>query len=124
MEITFTDDKNKTWENASLRDRAYFSAWWSNVYTMYFLNVTNPQGEGYPNRFHYLDSKLGSRFPIDTGAVGEEFSLRYDQLKLGDELGSFLSMNTLWNGTARNGSLYGNPYNIFNSNFTNIGKLM
>ncbi|CAI6341251.1 unnamed protein product [Periconia digitata] len=113
-------DKNKTWENANLRDRAYYSAWWSNVYTMYFLNVTNPKELGYPNRFHYLNSSLGARFPVDNGAVGEDFSLRYDQLRLGDQFGLFLKMNTDYNGTARNGSSYANPYHISTANFTNI----
>jgi hypothetical protein len=112
-------DTNKTWENAYLRDRAYYAAWWGNVYAMYYLNITNPRGEGYANRFHYLNSTLGASFQVDTGT---DVDVRYDQLKLDYTLGSFLGMHSVGNGTRVNGSVYANPYQVSSSNFSTVGR--
>lgn len=117
------DDQNKTWAEANLRDRAYLGAWFNNVYSMFYLNVTNPKNKDHPTRFAYLNSTVGAKFPIDGVDDLGSFKIRYDQLMLKGGYGEFLNIPDLFfNGSISNGSLYKNPFKISSENFTDIGK--
>jgi hypothetical protein len=50
-----TYDYNDTQANPSLQQRAFFAATYNNIFSMLYLNVTNPK----PDRFRYLDSYVG-----------------------------------------------------------------
>lgn len=89
MLILPLDDQNKTWANANLRDRAYFAAWFSNVYSMFYLNVTNPKNKQFPQRFQYVSSTVGKTFPLEL-ADFTSFKPTYDQLIINGEYGAFL----------------------------------
>lgn len=99
-------DANKTWANASLRDRAYFGAWFksvpenssatrkltissSNAYTMFYLNVSNPKTKPYAQRFQYLDSTVGKTFALELPDF-PSFNPRYDQLVIHGGYAGFL----------------------------------
>jgi len=84
------DDENITWTNPNLKDRAYFAAWFSNVYTMMYLNITNPKTRNYNTRFEYLNSTNGAKFPINQGAEFAGFQASYDRLVLQGQYGAFM----------------------------------
>jgi hypothetical protein len=88
----FSVDENKTYADASLRDRAYFAAWFSNVYTMMYMNITNPKRKPFTERFQYVNSKVGSTFPVDTFGSGSGFKIRYDQLLADWRYGQFVNV--------------------------------
>ncbi|KAF2477234.1 uncharacterized protein BDR25DRAFT_165332, partial [Lindgomyces ingoldianus] len=115
-------DTNNTWANTSLRDRAYFAAWFSNVYAMFYLNVTNPKMKPFSTRFQYLNSSVGTQFPVgDNKSIGA-FDVSFDQMKTTHEFGRFLNIpDTFFNRSISNSLAYANPFKIGESNFTNIG---
>jgi hypothetical protein len=115
-------DTNKTWAEANLRDRAYFAAWFTNVYSMFYLNITNPKDKNNPTRFKYLESKVGSKFPIDSTSSIDYTSIRYDMLMLKNGFGDFLRIpDTFLNGSLPN-TTYPNPFKMSAENFTDIRK--
>ncbi|KAF2007189.1 hypothetical protein P154DRAFT_569080 [Amniculicola lignicola CBS 123094] len=80
---------NETYTQPNLRDCAYFAGWFSNVYSVFYLNVTNSKNEDFAIRFQYLNSRVGARYPIDP-KFGS-FKVRYDRLMLQGVYGSYLA---------------------------------
>ncbi|ORY00451.1 hypothetical protein BCR34DRAFT_111786 [Clohesyomyces aquaticus] len=118
-----TYDSNTSWANANLRDRAYFAAWFSNVYSMFYLNITNPKRPPFSTRFQYVNSSIGSRFPISDNETIGAFRVSYDQMRTTHEFGEFLNLpDTFFNRTpiSNSSSSYANPFKIYQSNFTDI----
>ncbi|KAL4912048.1 hypothetical protein BDW62DRAFT_195508 [Aspergillus aurantiobrunneus] len=103
-----------------LSARAYTAAWFNNLYTMGFLNVTDPDPGG---ELQHVESHLGRRFPLDEAyspfTARDSFNTK---LSLGLHLGQLpsrllngslpLGMNTTL--TAAN---YTNPYNVAQDDF-------
>lgn len=119
-------DTNKTWLEANLRDRAYFAAWFSNIYTMFYLNITNPKDKDHPTRFKYLESKVGDKFRLDGENSLGATPIRYDMMMVKNVYGSHLKIpELLLNGSFSNSSVtYPNPFKISNENFTDIGEAL
>ncbi|KAH8707143.1 hypothetical protein GQ44DRAFT_763740 [Phaeosphaeriaceae sp. PMI808] len=114
-----THDYNKTWASPNLSDRAYLAAWLTNVYAMFYMNITNPKNKDYPQRFSYVNSKVGQQFAINQDKTFGLFRARYDQMVIGS-YGSFLNMPEIkLNGTLSNSS-YPNPFKMNTKNFTDI----
>lgn len=119
--------------NIDLQARAYKAAWLSNVYTMAYLNVTNPREDGYDKAFVYLNSHVGKEFPLTPGSEAQTVS--YQTLQTSTSWGNFLNIPISFNS---NGSVslnsstsfdsnasttqYPNPFKISTQNFTDIRK--
>ncbi|KAF2192809.1 hypothetical protein K469DRAFT_746140 [Zopfia rhizophila CBS 207.26] len=118
-------DTNKTWAHPNLRDRAYFAAWFSNVYTMFYMNITNPKNKEFSARFQYLNSTVGTQFPIlESGSISS-FKPSYDQLRTSQGFGEFNQVPmAMYNGSLSNSTKtsYPNPFKISTENFTDIGE--
>ena len=121
-------DTNKTFESPYLRERAYFAAWFTNVYVMFYFNVTNPKTKDGP-RFQYLESQVGKTFPIKVrNGSFSGWEPRYDQLVTTQVFGEFAMVpGNEFNGSVSNSSSrvseYANPFQISKANFTDIGML-
>jgi hypothetical protein len=115
-------DANKTYEFPNLRDRAYYAAWFNNVYIMFYLNITNPKSKNGP-RFQYLDSTVGKTFPLKkkTNSSSWPFEPRYDRLVTTLEFGEFAGVPSKFMFNSSFGvSDYPNPFRITSDNFTDI----
>lgn len=111
-------DYSKAWESPNLRERAYFAGWFSNAYSAMYMNITNLKNKDYPERFMYVNSKVGQQFPVNQGK-DIVYRVRPDQMTL-SEYGSFLNIpDVLLNGSLPNSS-YPNPFKMSADNFTDI----
>ncbi|KAF2757345.1 hypothetical protein EJ05DRAFT_440002, partial [Pseudovirgaria hyperparasitica] len=105
--------------NPNLYDRARFAAIYNNIYTMLYLNITNP-GE---NRFSYLDSTVGKEFDLgNTSMIGGPTAY-YDRLVTSSTYGSYLSLesNASYYNASYDAFNASNPWSLTTSNFTAIG---
>lgn len=59
---------------------------------MLYMNITNPKRKPYSDRFQYLNSKVGSKFPVDVLESFGNFKIRYDQLLLELQYGNFINV--------------------------------
>ncbi|KAK6515973.1 hypothetical protein TWF281_004563 [Arthrobotrys megalospora] len=112
---------NDSQVNLDLKQRAYRAAWYHNILTMYFMNVTvfkKSSLQNYPNyEFLYLNSTIGKKFPLigqNSSVPGIYFGASgYDHLLSGHNL-PFTS------DVPRSTPplLYPNPFNISQDRFT------
>ncbi|GAB1211534.1 hypothetical protein ATERTT37_000657 [Aspergillus terreus] len=104
-----------TQDNVDLQHKAYTAAWLTNVYTMLYLNVTNPA----PHAFSYINSTPGKQFPLRQNKLPNTIS--YDALYTTTQWADFLDVvNPLLNWTDKTAIHYSNPFNITRTNFTDI----
>ena len=123
-------DLNDTQANPDLIGRAYRAAWLNNVYSMIYLNVTNPKNVSDPKSkaFTYKNSVDGKKFALNT-PLSELIPPTYDSLRTTTDFGEYLQpASLLTNGTLSNSSSrsntisYPNPFKIGSSNFSDISK--
>lgn len=118
----FRYDRNRTWESPNLRDRAYFAAWFSNVYTMFYLNITNPKDKDHSRRFDYVNSKVGDKYKLNPDLDKASFEIRYDQMTTLPGYGDWIAMGRFRsNNSLSNPPTYPNPFKISATNFSDIG---
>jgi hypothetical protein len=99
-------------KNPDLQGRAYKAAWLNNALSMLFLNVTNDNNSTYGAKaFSYLNSSLGTRFPMPFASGTDQF----DALDITGNWGNYLF--SLFGENVK----YANPFNITSDNFTEIG---
>jgi hypothetical protein len=137
-----TWDRNDTQNNPELFRRAYKGAWVNNVWSMFWMNVTNPANQSDPNShaFQYINSAVGKTFPlqnndssipllnIQPGAL--QISSLYGYYLEGTDDGVPGSNNSLFSSsmpgqnfsTPSTPPLYPNPFNITSTNFSDVGK--
>ncbi|KAL4931432.1 uncharacterized protein BDV17DRAFT_288970 [Aspergillus undulatus] len=106
-------------QTLDLYSRAYQAAWFNNLYTMAFLNVTDPNVDG----LQHVNSEIGKRFPLDPnyGPFVQRDAMHTSQI-----LGDYLDLSSKFD----NGSLvpkqnlfapnYSNPFNISSDEFEDI----
>jgi hypothetical protein len=123
------DDPNSDSQSSlDLQRRAYKGAWYSNAWTMAYLNVTNPARGGYAHSFAYLNSSLGEQFPMTQS--GFSTVLSYDTflttLTWGDFLGLDLfsdsSNSTNSSTSSTSGITYPNPFDVTTDDFATVGE--
>lgn len=132
-------DRSDPQNNPELFARAYKAAWLNNVYSMAFMNITNPRNESDPNShaFEYLNSNVGDTFPLTdlSGSASYGLSTNVNQLVTSTLFGNYLSgldqeipaTNTT-NTEGQNITIpakpprYKNPFGITFDNFDDIGK--
>lgn len=124
---------NRTFPEANLTDtqahpelwmRAYKAAWMTNVWTMFYLNVTNPHNDTTgAHAFSYLNSQLGKTFPLPvySEAVGTYDSLAMDttftyHLNMDGKAGIANSSSPADSGPPLN------PFHITGNNFSDVCK--
>jgi hypothetical protein len=119
-------DYNDTQAKPNLHDRAQFAALYSNIYSMLYLNVTNPK----PNRFRYLNSTVGQQFPLTNWSSSDiHWTPTYDSLRVDQDYGAFLDLpeayhdgnQTFFSNYSTTKALYKNPFHITTANFSDIG---
>ena len=96
--------------NPDLRGRAYAAAWMTNALTMAYFNITRPA----PNPFSYLNSSIGSAFPLEP----EDTDYAFDALTISADWHSFLNLYAVYNTTRPP-----NPFGITSGNFTDIDTI-
>lgn len=105
-------DHDNAQANPDLQARAYQAAWLNNVWTMAYLNVTNPNNSPYGKKvFSYLNSAYGKQFELPRDIVPNYKGLLIDYQFGSYLLGSFDSV----------GGIYDNPFNVTSHNFNSIG---
>ena len=120
-------DVSNTQKNADLFGRAYSAAWWNNVYTMQFFNVTDVTNLTAGSKpFSYLKSTVGKKFPLFTDQTS---AMDPTSLTIAPNFGSYLafSVDSLAsdNFTASRRSTHSpksNPFRITPDNFTIASK--
>ncbi|KAL1995994.1 hypothetical protein VTN49DRAFT_529 [Thermomyces lanuginosus] len=126
-----------TQQNPQLWDRAYKGAWINNVWSMFFMNVTNPRNVSDPDSraFTYLNSHVGKQFPLtsENGTKSPPITLSLNGLIISSFYGYYLNgldrgvepyNSTITNFTSPGEDpLYENPFNIESSNFTSASTL-
>jgi hypothetical protein len=137
-----TWDRSNTQNNPELLRRAYKAAWINNVWSMIFMNVTNPANRSDSNShaFQYLNSFVGKTFPLqyNDSAITPlniqpnalQVSTLYGYYLNGADVGVPGSNSSLFNLSmlGQNSSippkppLYPNPFNITIANFSDAGK--
>lgn len=103
--------------NPDLQQRAYKAAWLNNVWTMVYLNVTNPNDSIYGKRsFSYLNSAYGKRFELP-----HTCTTSFNGLSIGYDFGRYLFDQPIddMDGV---GTSYSNPFHITSDNFTDISN--
>jgi hypothetical protein len=115
-------------QNQDLWGRAYQAAWYNNVYTALYFNVTSDINETLgTHAFEYLDSTLGKTYPIigpsDGGSTG------FDSLTITQTFGDYLQLDSYTStlGIANSSSPAAsappsNPFNINYGNFSDISR--
>lgn len=95
-----------------LQARAYQAAYLNNVWSMAYLNVTNPNGlPAGEQGFSYLNSSYGKKFPLPTNSLQS-----YNELSISSTFGSYLPLGT-------SGGDYQNPFNVTADDFNGLCKL-
>ena len=138
-----TWNRNDTQNNPELLRRAYKAAWINNVWSMFFMNVTNPANSSDSNShaFQYLNSVVGKTFPLqynDTASTPPldiepnvlQISTLYGDYLSGTDTGVPGSNSSLFNLSmpGQNFSfppkppLYPNPFKVTSTNFSDAGK--
>jgi hypothetical protein len=138
-----TWDRNDTQDNPELFQRAYKGAWINNVWSMFFMNVTNPrnQSESNSHPFQYLNSAVGKTFPLqyNDSSIMPPLNIQPDALQVSTLYGYYLSgtdqgvagsNNSLFNfsmpghnfTTPPKPPLYPNPFNVTSTNFSTAGR--
>jgi hypothetical protein len=137
-----TWDRNDTQNNPELFRRAYKAAWINNVWSMFFMNVTNPANGSDPNShaFQYINSAVGKTFPLQYNDSSiTPLNIQPDALQISSLYAYYLgriddgvpgSNASLFNNsmpgqnfsTPSKPPLYPNPFNITRTNFSSAGK--
>ena len=105
-----TVDLSNPQANPDLYSRAYRAAWMTNIYTMLFYNITNPQNlTSGQEPFAYLNTNLGKTFPLNNNGV-QSF---YDALAMDDTFQTHLNFEEGNNPT--------NIFDVSGFNFTFVG---
>jgi hypothetical protein len=97
---------------------AWKAATLNNMWTMLYLNVTNPTEDGVRESFEYLNSHEGKEFILPNYT---EISARTIRM---DILGSFLGQfsNSSYDTWGPDKGYYENPWNITNTELVELGK--
>lgn len=113
-----------TQQDPKLGVRAYRAAWAMNVLSMFFFNITQP-GTNFSAPFN---SHVGKQFAINNSLSGSGYTedsaslMALTMLDIGAGFGlidiPFRDPNGSLMSSAYSGSIYDNPYNIGNDNFT------
>ena len=125
-----------TQQNPQLWDRAYKGAWANNVWSMFFMNVTNPRNVSDPDSraFTYLNSHVGKQFPLmsDNSSIEPTLTPDLNSLVASKSFAGYLNgldvelkpFNSTITNTTIPGQkpLYENPFNISSTNFSFVGK--
>ncbi|KAL1995995.1 hypothetical protein VTN49DRAFT_530 [Thermomyces lanuginosus] len=126
-----------TQQNPQLWDRAYKGAWANNVWSMFFMNVTNPRNVSDPDSraFTYLNSHVGKQFPLmsDNSSIEPTLTPDLNSLVASKSFAGYLNgldvelkpFNSTITNTTIPGQkpLYENPFNISSTNFSFVGDM-
>ncbi|KAF3935173.1 hypothetical protein ABW20_dc0108136 [Dactylellina cionopaga] len=131
-------DREDAQNKPELWKRAYRAAWLNNAYSMAFMNVTNVRNQSDPesNSFEYLNSAIGKRFSLygNNSRTIPSLQIRPSSLWVSRTFGHYLegtdeavsasnsSLGSNWT-IPYEPALYPNPFNIFPTNFSDIGLL-
>lgn len=117
---TYTNYTNAQ-EQLDLRKHAQNAALANNVWSMFYLNVTNPAKKGDHEPFQYVNSYVGKSFVMPEDGVSPR-AIRLDSI------GSFLQLLSATNSSSSNSSYheegkYRNPFHITYKDLDEIRKL-
>ncbi|KAE9364574.1 hypothetical protein N431DRAFT_388781 [Stipitochalara longipes BDJ] len=111
-------------KNPDLWTRAYKAAWMTNVYSMLWYNVTNPNNFTSGRKsFSYMNSFMNKTFPlVNLGDAEQGF---YDSLSMDGTFNMHLNLDSDGPGNSSDPAAGGlpNPFDINSNNFTDIGLL-
>lgn len=113
-----------------LRRRAYTGAWFNNVYSMYYFNITNPSIGKYKHAFNYMNSHVGKKLYLDAATNTASPNLLQTSLAYGTYIpygdyynysnGAFVRYNDSYDDPR---TVFYNPFRITSDNFTTASIL-
>ncbi|KAF2124563.1 hypothetical protein P153DRAFT_350725 [Dothidotthia symphoricarpi CBS 119687] len=123
-------------EDVNLWYRAYRGAWFRNIYTMAYMNVTNPRNDSLGVKaFSYLNSEIDKEFPLyykdgkspvsfPIEATSLQVSTMFDDYLMGTEglsnTSTIGNRTIVYNTTSRD-PIYANPFGVNSTDWSDIG---